>query len=924
MRWKKVFALEIVFLLLVVFIVNFISAEIYLGNVSHSIETRYTQSEFLKGWVNVSFNETNDNILISGFNKNITLKDFLGVNSINCETSSSCSCFPSDCESSYSTMGGALTTQNYEIDFTETKLVGIKLIGNISGVNNFTMNISTNAKKSCIPPLMIDLFDDGDVDWKPTIPYPEECDFDAPYGCFESSYSTQSAQIGVDTLCSVITLPSMIGFEVGARVQGSGDAKFKLDFETAGDQDSCYASASYNSEIGCIIDGLSDWVAENTQVTVCISAAEETPGAAGSYFVNFETHEPCVVEGVADFEIYAKPLKYSSVNNLVFDQNLFGTDGFNINSAITDYLTSRVYEGECNPECIVPIRFYSGSSQNLVVNSLFLDYKDGLGLNTQGTDTSEFYNLTESPVIITTDFLKLNLDNANFSVPLSAGEHNLVLSIGDETIKENITVSNATNIIGVFPNKAVYLVPVKFRVIFESTPPQNLTYTWNFGDNATSSTNVKEVEHIYSAMGNFQLKVNISSNSWTKTITTRVEVQNPYQAINETIIDYNQKLDVVLSKLNTLPVWIKDKIDAKGGIQDLRDSVGSLERRYKETPESYEEDHRSIMSSLLLLDIPARLDSELILNISKFIQNEGRMDLLTIETELAGSSFEAGREDDYYKAITMWQGENLGIKWDSKDYYIYFEGGRKELMFTYAKITLTSKEVIDDFYMILEGDVDNIYFKSGEDYQEDEIEGIGYGFDYAFENIGETKTIEFIYPTIIEPLNVPVYYSPEFNNINLEKKDIICNADGVCDKDKEDWKNCRRDCSPWGWTFLFLGILIFVALVVYVLLQEWYKRNYESRLFKNKNELFNLITFMSNGENQKLSKSEIIRSLKPMGWSNEQLIYAWRKYKGRRTGMWEIPILKPFENMRVKKEIAKRKSSLGGGVNPSGKDSSKP
>jgi len=923
MRWKKVFFLEIVLLLLVlvVFIVNlnFISAEIYLGNLSHSIESRYTSSEFLEGWINVSFNETFEDILISGFDSEISLKDFLDVNNINCETSGSCSCFPSDCESSYSVVGNGLASQNYEIGFAETELIGIKLVGNISEINNFTMNISTNAKKSCIPPLMIDLFDDGEVDWKPNVPYPEECDFETPYGCFESSHSTQNAQLGTDKYCSVITVPSMIGFEVGAVVQGSGEARFKLDFETAGDQDSCYASTSHNSKIGCVIDGLDDWVIEGTEATVCISAAEphENPGAAGTYFVNFETNEPCTESGV-DFEIYAKPLKYSPVDNLVFDQKLFGTDGFNLNSALTDYITNRVYNGVCDPECIVPIRFYSGSDQNLIINSLFLDYKvdlgDGVGLDIQGSDTSEFYSISKSPVVITTDFLKLDLDSADFSVPSSVGEHNLILSIGDKTINENITVSNATNIIGVFPNKAVYLVPVTFRVMFESNPSKNLTYTWNFGDNATVSTDSNEVEHTYSTMGSFLLKVDISSSTWTKTITANVEVQNPYQAINETIIDYNQKLDVVISKLNTLSGWIKDEIDAKVGIQELRDSVGSLERKYKETPESYDEDHRDIMSSLLLLDIPIRLDSELILDVSKFIQNEGRMDLSTIESELAGSSFEEGRKGDYYKAITLWQGENLDIKWNSKDYYLYFEGGRKELIFTYAKLTLTSKEIIDNFYMILDGDIDEIRFKSGEDYEEDEIEGIGFGFDYNFETIGETKTIEFIYPTIIEPLNAPVYYSPEFSSINLEKKESICNADGICDKDKEDWKNCRVDCSPWGWTFIFLGILLFVALIVYVALQEWYKRNYESRLFKSKNELFNLITFMSNGVNQKLKKGQIMRSLKPMGWSNEQLAYAWKKYKGKRTGMWEIPIFKTFENKKVKKEIDKRKGVVGGGV----------
>jgi len=47
--------------------------------------------------------------------------------------------------------------------------------------------------------------------------------------------------------------------------------------------------------------------------------------------------------------------------------------------------------------------------------------------------------------------------------------------------------------------------------------------------------------------------------------------------------------------------------------------------------------------------------------------------------------------------------------------------------------------------------------------------------------------------------------------------------------------------------------------------------------------------------------------LKEKGWHNEQMIYAYKKYKGERTGMWEIPVFKFLENRKVKEEIELRK-----------------
>jgi hypothetical protein len=61
--------------------------------------------------------------------------------------------------------------------------------------------------------------------------------------------------------------------------------------------------------------------------------------------------------------------------------------------------------------------------------------------------------------------------------------------------------------------------------------------------------------------------------------------------------------------------------------------------------------------------------------------------------------------------------------------------------------------------------------------------------------------------------------------------------------------------------------------------------------------------------NQGMKKSDIFGKLKDLGWNSEQLRYAWNKFQGKRTGMWEIPIFKWVEKRQVKRELEKRGSS---------------
>ena len=79
MRGKLYFLLFVVLLSL-----TLTSAAIELGNLSHYIENSYIKNVPLKGWLNFRLDKEPGDTIISGFNSNITLAEFIDKNNIAC------------------------------------------------------------------------------------------------------------------------------------------------------------------------------------------------------------------------------------------------------------------------------------------------------------------------------------------------------------------------------------------------------------------------------------------------------------------------------------------------------------------------------------------------------------------------------------------------------------------------------------------------------------------------------------------------------------------------------------------------------------------------------------------------------------------------------------------------------------------------
>ena len=887
------FILSIVFIIIILS-VNLIIADFTLGNPASSIEKTYGQGEVVKGWINISFQNQNAVFLLSGFGKTINILSFLE------ETGASYSCFPADCKSAYASSSNGSTEKTISFVAGNEKLVGVRLTGQVNSVDSFVFDVSPlSSSTSCSIPLKIDVLNDGLFEWQAGQVSNELCVITAPYGCYnEGDYAGESFLITESPYCAKTKVSSGKAFKIGADILAEtgkgGDVDFKMEINTELESQECTASANASQSISCLVE-LDEGIIKETEVEICISVYDETDN--GKYKIKYETANACGSAGAGkyDFPIFIYPFRYSKVNNFVFNQNLVDSEGSgaDLGPEISEYISDK-YEGNCNPECVIPISFYSGQTQGITFSNLNLIYTvDG------SKSETKIYNITESGVSINSGFQKLDLAKANFITPFVTGEGEFILELGNaEVLRELIKILLISKITGFEPNRAAALVPTNF--IIHVSEGENLTYIWDFGDQSTieiSDTN--QIKHIYTDTGDYSVKVTVKNNLGDSSKNFTVKVIPPEEAILEILEKDKENIIVLKEQINSLPEWVKTEVESILDIEGMEADINAYEEEYERA--FNEDSYVNLMKTLLEFKVPSSLTiSQQIPNGALFLSRE-QLNLDVLESLGAGKIDE---EEDYDTAINIWLAMSLEASIESKTYALDYDGVKEEFI-SYIKVTLEPNEDLGEVYFLVNGDPNEIIFNDGSNTKKigENAEAI------IFDDLAETETVEFLYPGGVEIGNFPVYISPEFKNLVFGITPGICNFNNICEKElKEDYKNCRNDCKPYLLIFLFLTGLFFAFLIVYIALQEWYKRHYEYKLFPDKNQLFNIINFINNSLNQGNKKSIIFNNLKDLGWSEEQLTYAWNKFHGKRTGMWEIPIFKWVENKQVKKELEKRQN----------------
>ena len=878
MKYKLFF-----FCITLLFLINLVYSQVIVGNISGSIGNVYGTNQNLNGWINVSLINEPGNSLVNILGQTVSISDLVKNNDV------TYSCFPSDCSASY-VSNSEDVSKAFSLNSSNNKIIGIKLVGQVTGIDSVSFNLNTNVGRSCSNPLAIDLLDDNLTDWKSeNITFDDfSCYGPDYYGCYNPADNSGVGQITTSPYCEKINIraPSKV-FEIGADVikNTGGNVNFKMELNTGTISKICNVSLRDSGKVSCDVL-LDKGLNQDLEADVCISVFNSSDN--GKYQMNYETVNPCGYAGnqLFDFPIYAKGGKFEGINGLIFNQQAVDNNGINLASEIYNYVQTK-YNSNCTPECLIPINIIAGAYQNITLSNLNLIYRVGVSKS-----ESNFYDVNKNNSLISMDFKKLDLSHENFSVG-DIGTKNVDIKIGNlEIFNQTIEVKSLPSLGSISPTSFPAFVPTTFSVSDQGVNG-NVTYLWDFDDGSDiQTTNQNWVIHTYAAPGNYNIKVSILSSSSNVDQTFNVNaLGSSKDYINQTIVNDINDLANINDQINLIDGWARTGILGILNLDQINSTLNQ-QRTIFFSGNLSNDQYNLIMKNLVKLKVPYTFNITQTIKPSQFVLSENQFDNEIIGKSGAGDV--AGNTDLPLK-INGWLLQNLDVSLESKT-YSFFSRINPEIPFSYVKLTLIPKNKIDKLFLIINGNPGTILLNG--------LNGTNIDDKAVSVDISNESSIEFIYPGKINPIDLPIIILPELKEVGIVFTPQ-CNNNGVCDSG-ENRTNCANDCKTWGLTLTLLVILIFAAFVTYIVLQEWYKRHYESNLFQNKNQLFNIINFMNNSQNQGIKKGEIFSKLKDLGWSGEQINYAWKKLLGMRTGMWEIPIFKWIENKEVKNELQKR------------------
>jgi len=869
---------ELVFCLLVVFLVGFVSAGFQVGNLSHTLtQTAYAPGGIIEGWINISLDNEPANTLFSDLRGNsISLIDLLET-SLNSNVNYECS--TTGCVSDYTATNEENST-NFSLNAGTSKILGIKITQSLDSIINVSFVVQSDAQESCTNQLQIDFLNDGTIE-KGNNKSTTNQYCVANSGCFDNSepvseYIIGTIGLGSSKHCQRFNLTESPGFKLGAWVRGNGDTRtlqmglYKLGGDFLGECDLPLGDRSVAQTLSCDVDYL---VTEQEEAYVCIYGESEGEAEvrgynAGSEGCGFYSNYFGGAEDYA-FDIFIEGKKFDSIGTLEITNSL--ANGNFLSDLMQDYISS-TYSEQCsitNP-CYVPINFTSNADQQITINQIDIELDTGGG----ETSITTFFDFTETPARISSGFEKIFLDKGNFSVGQEYGNETFSLRLEESSIfSENISVERVPVILSLTPTSTAYGFPTEFIVNVNSS--SNIThYSWQFGTTTiieTTSTN--KITHTYNSSGQYTITVSITDEFQRTALRTfSINVTNPKEKINQTLSEMQHNLANIKIQIERFTLYDQERLNSYLDLTNTEAILTELQRNF--TQANSDTEYYRIIGALFSLNIPESISKTKSATSLLYYANENLIDINAVGL-ITGESSSRNQEQQYIDAILSWNHQNLDTRISLSEFSVK-QGSYFEHLLNVFELDIQEKDFLEENPYLIFGNLQDLSFKSGTG--EENISGFKY-----VEIMGSQKIV-FSTTENIRMANLPVFISPALNKLNLN--------DGTDSTEKK---------SKWVLFALIFGVLVVVGIIVYVAMQIWYKKKYESYLFPNKNNLYNLITYANNAKRQGTANKDIISNLKKVQWSSEQISYVMKKLAGKRTGMYELPVGKIFKKKQAPK-----------------------
>jgi len=866
--------------LIAIFMFSYSSAE-EIRAFNNTLKKTYSASEIISGTINLSLKDVNAySNVSSNQGQSILLKDFLD------ENDARYNCTSSGCGRSYSIQGGGDTEKTLNIGVGVKGVFGFYVQGDYVTIDSFNFNLASNFGSSSALPLMIEFFDGSS--WK--FDYPSlEPTRQTLMGCYNGNSTTKVQMINTRFCNKISDIPETRALRIGADIAGS-DGK-KLDMLvyslngvkitncsiTPEDDNACWVYPNGQAISNRVFEG-DYYVCVMTNQTTNYNISKETAGEKCGWANSSLSGFSLPSSFSADYSIFAKVPKFASAESLDFNSSKL-----NMTEKAKSYLRTN-YNNHCSNGCVFPFIVY-GINQSLIVKDIVIEYRAD-----EGGVSREVFDI--SPAVSLLNFSGvLDLSKTGFDVG-AKGSKNFIIEIEDtQILRVAINVSSALVINSVSPEVVPAGIPSSFVA---SVSGGNISlYKWDFGDStAAVQTSSNIASHTYTREGVYTLVLEASGTGGIKSSKSfTIIAGNPKDSFDSFFAKKESMLNKTTRELNNVTGWYKNALIQKSRIDYYRDELARIKTARTGMGES--DNYLNITIRLNNLDVPSSV------YLSESSSYPFYIDVSDIAPEAVKLfSGENGSVNDAMKdAIWQWQYQKINVTISMKKYSISRESSSQELLSVY-KFDINSA-ADSEGYLIVKSD--NVTFNA----DTKRVSG-----DYSSVSVPTgRKIVEF---SVSDSEGTIIFMSPKLSVLGGEFNVEECNFNKICEEDlDEDYKNCRSDCKPYGMMIFWMSMALLFVLILYTIIQEWYKARYETHLFKDRRHLFNVLMFIANARARGMQDSEIRDALKSKSWTGEQISYAIKKSRGQRTGMFEIiPIEKIFAHSR-KKEAEKRQASGG-------------
>ena len=838
----------------------------------------YQAGEALRGTVNLSFaNVSSQAVLSSSFVGNISLLDWLEGQGLVESVDFSCSTVA--CARDY-TQGAAVTNLNLPVDSEKT--VGFKLTGDEVSVRSLQFRVRGNSGPSCVRPFLLDALNRQEFFLQQSASTEVACET-VDRGCFDGELldaQYQLAELTSNPYCENVTLAPAPSYRVGAKVTNSSltsDMTMSLydaDFNFFG---SCVLPRHTTDveELGCVVDRP---LLHQGSYFVCVQGNLPESG----YQIRFEqSGERCGTDNFdtsqldRDYDVFVQAMQFDFLDLGVNESSFFTSHGVGLVDTLNAYLDSQ-YNRDCTGSegCLLPFRFVS-KAQDLLFMEVEAKYTSGATLLTApGT----MFLLEEEEATLSSESLELDLSSTNFTAPSGKNITKFDLYLDGESV---LNASVAMTITQGFtfemtPNFALLGLPTNFTLEYAGAV-RNVK--WDFGDGQSETTLTKGVTHAYAEEGTYDVTVVVTRNDSVQGKKTFTILVGDAEESARTLLErYDARLINLTGDILSVPSWARRVVDDQLDLITLNATLTQHHQEFRTANATGA--YASLVSKLLQLNVPQSIQKS----------SSGSFPLVTgfgeldPELVLEVSGQKDGDSEELKAAITQWFGESYDGT-ISFDVFSQFDDGGRDDLVTVFKVDV-KPETSDAAFLFLGYPVDALMF--AEAYGEKAIKS---GAMISLPAGGGAKSFSFAVGRNVGVTELAAYVSPEVNRLGMTKFAV----------------EGQKRYPVWTVVLLVVGVLV-VLFIAYLFLARWYRHSYEGRLFANRQDLSNMLSFIHRSRKSGSDDSVIKKGLGGLKWTGEQVSYAFKKLDGGRVG---LPLSGLFEGRKVRKEMEKGSAGRG-------------